>query len=93
MPKLKTHKGLAKRIKVTKKGKLKRMQAWHRHLMTGKGGARRRHGKRSVIMTGAEAKRLARLLNLRQLLAREVSFAFFSGQHGERTPGGRITNS
>lgn len=65
MPKLKTHKGLAKRIKVTKKGKLKRMQAFHRHLMTGKGGARRRHGKRSVIMAGAEAKRLARLLGLR----------------------------
>ena len=65
MPKLKTHKGLAKRIKVTKKGKLKRMQAFHRHLMTGKGGGRRRRGKRSVIMVGAEAKRFARLLGLR----------------------------
>jgi len=65
MPKLKTHKGLAKRIKVTKKGKIKRMQAFHRHLMTGKGGARRRRGKRSVIIGGAEGKRLARLLCLR----------------------------
>lgn len=65
MPKLKTHKGLSKRVKVTKTGKIKRMQAFHRHLMTGKGGARRRHGKRGVIMTGAEAKRVARLLGLR----------------------------
>jgi large subunit ribosomal protein L35 len=65
MPKLKTHRGLAKRIKVTKGGKIRRMQAFHRHLMTGKGGSRRRRGKRSVIMVGAEAKRLARLLGLR----------------------------
>ena len=65
MPKLKTHKGLSKRVKVTKSGKIKRMQAFHRHLMTGKGGARRRHGKRSVIMTGGEARRLGRLLGLR----------------------------
>jgi len=64
-PKQKTHRGLAKRVKVTKKGKIKRMQGFHRHLMTGKGGARRRHGKRGVIMTGAEAKRFARLLGLR----------------------------
>jgi len=65
MPKLKTHKGLAKRIKITKKKKIKRMQAFHRHLMTGKGGTRRRRGKGSVIMTGAEAKRIGRLLNIR----------------------------
>ena len=65
MPKLKTHKGLAKRVKVTKKGKVRRHQAFHRHLMTGKGGARRRRGKRSTIMFGAEAKRVARLLGLR----------------------------
>jgi len=65
MPKLKTHKGLAKRVKLTKQGKIKRMQAFHRHLMTGKGSARRRRGKRSVIMTGAEAKRVGRLLGIR----------------------------
>lgn len=65
MPKLKTHKGLAKRIKITKKGKVKRSQAFHRHLMTGKGGSRRRRGKRSVIQSGAEANRIKRLLGLR----------------------------
>lgn len=65
MPKLKTHKGLSKRVKVTKGGKVRRMQAFHRHLMTGKGGARRRHGKRPVIMHGAESRRMLRLLGLR----------------------------
>jgi len=65
MPKQKTHRGIAKRIKVTKSGKIKRWQAFHRHLMTGKGGARRRRGKRSVIMGGAEGKKLARMLGLR----------------------------
>ena len=65
MPKLKTHKGLSKRVKVTKTGKIKRMQAFHRHLMTGKGGSRRRRGKRGVIMTGGEARRFGRLLGLR----------------------------
>ncbi|MCY3020798.1 MAG: 50S ribosomal protein L35 [Planctomycetota bacterium] len=65
MPKLKPHKGLAKRVKVTKSGKIRRMQAGHRHLMTGKGSKRRRRGKGPVIMVGAEARRVARLLGLR----------------------------
>ena len=65
MPKLKTHRGLAKRVKVTKKGKIRRMQGFHRHLMCGKGGARRRRTKGPVIMAGAEAKRVGRLLGLR----------------------------
>ncbi len=65
MPKLKTHKGVAKRVKVTKKGKIKRHQAWHAHLMTGKSGNRRRRLKRPVIMCRSEARRLGRLLGLR----------------------------
>jgi large subunit ribosomal protein L35 len=65
MPKLKTHKGTAKRVKVTKSGKIKRGQAFHGHLMTGKSGARRRRLKRSVIATPGDARRLARLLGLR----------------------------
>jgi large subunit ribosomal protein L35 len=65
MPKLKTHKGVAKRVKVTKKGKVKRQQAWHRHLMTGKSGSRKRRLRRQVLATKAEAKRMKRLLGLR----------------------------
>jgi ribosomal protein L35 len=65
LPKLKTHKGVAKRVKVTKKGKVKRQQAWHRHLMTGKSGSRKRRLRRQVLATKAEAKRMKRLLGLR----------------------------
>jgi len=65
MPKQKTHRGVAKRVKLTKKGKIKRKQAWNGHLMTGKPGKRRRRLKRSVIQDGAEGKRLKRLLGLR----------------------------
>ena len=65
MPKLKTHKGVAKRVKVTKSGKLKRHQAFHRHLATGKGASRRRRLKRAVLCTHGEQKRLMRLLGLR----------------------------
>ena len=65
MPKLKTHKGLSKRVKVTKSGKIKRFQAFKRHLMQGKGGSRRTRLRKGVIMTGAEAKRIGRLLGLR----------------------------
>jgi large subunit ribosomal protein L35 len=65
MPKLKTHKGVAKRVKVTKRGKVRRYQAWHGHLMTGKSGSRRRRLKKSVIANKQVARRLARLLGLR----------------------------
>lgn len=65
MPKLKTHKGVAKRVKVTKSGKIKRNQAWHKHLMTNKSSNRRRRLKRPVIASWAESRRLARLLGLR----------------------------
>jgi large subunit ribosomal protein L35 len=65
MPKLKTHKGIAKRIKVSKSGKLKRRQGWHGHLMTGKSGARRRRLKRPVLVASTEVKRIRRMLGLR----------------------------
>jgi len=44
MPKIKTHKGLAKRIKVTKNGKLLRRSARISHLQTNKSkSTKRRH--------------------------------------------------
>ena len=36
MPKLKTNKGVAKRFKVTKSGRLKRHKAGHSHILTKK---------------------------------------------------------
>lgn len=65
MPKLKTHKGVAKRVKVTKTGKILRKSAGKRHLAAGKSSERKRRLRHSVTMTGGEAKRFKRLLNLR----------------------------
>lgn len=42
MPKLKTHKGLAKRVKITASGKVKHKRAGMGHLMSGKSAKRRR---------------------------------------------------
>ncbi len=43
MPKHKTHKGLAKRVKVTARGKIKLHKAGASHLMSVKNAKRRRH--------------------------------------------------
>lgn len=50
MPKLKTHKGIAKRIKKTGKGKLKRNKAYHSHLLTKKTGKRKRNLRKSTVL-------------------------------------------
>ena len=43
MPKMKTHKGSAKRFRVSAGGKLKRTQAGKKHLNSHKSGKRKRH--------------------------------------------------
>ena len=43
MPKQKTHKGAAKRFSVTKSGKVKRAQAFKRHILTKKPTKRTRN--------------------------------------------------
>lgn len=57
MPKQKTHKGLARRIKVTARGKVLRTQAGKSHLMTGTSGKRSR-SKRRRIPAGLRDQRL-----------------------------------
>jgi len=56
MPKQKTHKGLAKRVKITAAGKVKRKRSCGSHLMSGKSAKRCRRTRSSTIMTGATAK-------------------------------------
>ncbi len=58
----KTHKGTAKRIKVTGSGKLVREQANRRHLLEGKPSTRTRRLKGIVEVAGADTKRMKRLL-------------------------------
>jgi large subunit ribosomal protein L35 len=62
MPKLKTNKGVKKRVKITKKGKLKRGRAFGSHLMSGKTGKRRRKLKRSALISKADKRKVLRML-------------------------------
>jgi len=49
MPKQKTHKGLAKRVKVTAKGKVKHRRAGAGHLMSSKNAKRRRRLSKASV--------------------------------------------
>ena len=63
MPGLKTKKGVAKRFKLTKKGKIKYSTGGKSHLATGKKSKRLRRMRRRGIMQGKkEAKYLKRML-------------------------------
>jgi len=48
MPKLKTHRGAAKRLKVTGSGKIMRYKAYKGHLLTGKSPKKMRTLRKSV---------------------------------------------
>lgn len=57
MPKMKTHKGLKKRVKVTANGKVKYSHCFGGHLMSTKSAKRRRKiGKRGLIDKTMAAK-------------------------------------
>lgn len=58
--KRKTHKGLAKRIRITATGKLKRGKAGKRHLLSSKSRKRKRNLRRSVIVERVDAGRMKR---------------------------------
>ncbi len=58
MPKMKTHKGLQKRVKLTAKNKVKRRMSFAAHLMSGKSGSRRRRLRQAAMLTGRVAKNI-----------------------------------
>lgn len=62
MPKLKTHRGAAKRFKRTGTGKIVRHHAYARHILTSKSRKRKRKLRKSVVVDKAEAARLEALL-------------------------------
>jgi large subunit ribosomal protein L35 len=62
MPKNKIHKGLTKRIRISKSGKVKHRSANRKHLRSGKGGKRLRRLRKSPFMANPDAKRLEKLL-------------------------------
>ncbi|MCD5405094.1 MAG: 50S ribosomal protein L35 [Desulfotomaculum sp.] len=62
MPKIKTHKGAAKRFKRTGSGKFKGSHAFHSHLLGKKTAKRKRRLRKSIIISRVDHKRLERLL-------------------------------
>lgn len=62
MPKMKTNRAAAKRLKRTAKGKLRRMKANKSHILTKKTTKRKRNLRRATLVSKADEKRMKRLL-------------------------------
>ena len=62
MPKIKTHRGAAKRFNLTKKGKVKLNQAFRRHILTKKSTKRKRALRKAAYATSANAATIKRLI-------------------------------
>ena len=62
MPKMKTHRGAAKRLKATGTGRLKRNKAYKSHILTKKTQKRKRKLRKSGLVAKADEKRMKRLL-------------------------------
>ena len=64
MPKMKTHRGAAKRFKVTGSGKLMRRKAFRNHILEKKSPKRKRRLSREAQLTGGDRDQVRRLLGL-----------------------------
>ncbi|MFY9272546.1 MAG: 50S ribosomal protein L35 [Thermacetogeniaceae bacterium] len=62
MPKMKTHRGAAKRFKPTASGKWKRAKAFKSHLLAKKSSKRKRRLRRAEVLCASDQKRMKRLL-------------------------------
>ncbi len=63
MPKMKTHKGAAKRFKRTGSGKITHMRAWRGHNRHKKNATRWRRVDGTGTLSGGDAKRIDRMLH------------------------------
>jgi large subunit ribosomal protein L35 len=62
MPKMKTHRGAAKRVKRTGSGKLKRAKAFKRHILTKKSAKTKRQLRKGTLVSESDMKRIRTLL-------------------------------
>jgi len=62
LPKIKTHRGAAKRFKKTASGKYKGSHAFRSHLLGKKGAKRKRDLRKAVVVSAPDARRLKKLL-------------------------------
>jgi len=63
MPKLKTHKGVAKRCKLTASGKVKRTKSSKRHILTKKTRKRKRSLRASGMVAKSFEKKIKELIH------------------------------
>jgi large subunit ribosomal protein L35 len=64
MPKMKTHKGTAKRFRVTGSGKLVHKRANASHNMSKKSSSRKRRLNRMAVISPRDTKRISTVLGL-----------------------------
>jgi large subunit ribosomal protein L35 len=64
MPKIKTHRGAAKRFKMTGTGKIKRNRANKSHILTGKPAKRTRRLRTATTVSSTQYAKIRSLLNV-----------------------------
>ena len=64
MPKMKTRKGIAKRIRVTRTGKLMRAHSWKSHLLEHKSARRKRAYRQEQGIAQVDVKAVRRALGI-----------------------------
>ena len=62
MPKMKTHRGAAKRFRTTAGGKVVRSRSLKQHILTSKTTKRKRNLRRPALISAADTRRVQRLL-------------------------------
>ena len=62
MPKLKSHRGAAKRFKKTATGKFMRGKAFKRHILTSKTTKSKRHARGAKVVTPGDARKINLML-------------------------------
>ena len=62
MPKLKTHRGAAKRLSLTKNGKVKRAKAFRNHIMASKSPKQKRNLRQAGFVDSTEVKKMKKLI-------------------------------
>ena len=65
MPKMKTHRGTAKRFRVTGSGKIMRAKAYKSHILTKKSRKRKRNYRKETELAASDRRVVARNLGLR----------------------------
>ncbi len=63
MPKMKTHRGAAKRFKRTGSGKIKRSHAYTSHLFVSKSPKRKRQLRHAGMVSSSDYKRIKQLVS------------------------------